>query len=49
MRPEDRIAYLSALETASTTDDLGPFRRLMGERLVETLADYVTARREGVG
>jgi hypothetical protein len=47
VRPEDRSAYLAALETASTTDDLSPFHRLMSERLADTLAAYVAALREG--
>jgi Fic family protein len=41
VRPEDRLAYLNALETASMRDDLAPFQRLMHERLKATLDDYV--------
>ncbi len=41
--PADRKGYLDALETASLADDLGPFQRLMHERLDATLADYLGA------
>jgi Fic family protein len=41
--PGDRKAYLDALETASLTDDLGPFQRLMHERLEATLDEYLGA------
>ena len=41
--PADRKAYLDALETASLTDDLGPFQRFMHERLEATLEDYLGA------
>jgi Fic family protein len=43
--PADRKAYLDALETASLTDDLAPFQRLMHERLEATLDDYLGALR----
>jgi Fic family protein len=46
VRPEDRAAYLDALETASVRDDLGPFQLLMHRRLNETLDDYLAAFRE---
>jgi Fic family protein len=46
--PADRAAYLQALETGSTTDDLKPFRRLMECRLADTLADYVSVPQESV-
>ena len=41
MRPEDRKAYLDALERASLADDLQPFQRLLHERLEATLDDYL--------
>jgi Fic family protein len=41
VRPEDRKAYLDALEHASLKEDLQPFQRLMHERLAATLEEYV--------
>ena len=41
--PEQRKAYLDALEHASLSDDLAPFQMLMLERLDETLAGYLEA------
>jgi Fic family protein len=46
VRPEDRKLYLDALEQASLAGDLGPFRRLMQERLDATLSEYVSALSE---
>jgi Fic family protein len=46
VRPEDRAAYLAALETGSVSDDLGPYRALMSRRLAETLEAYVAAIKE---
>lgn len=43
VRPEDRKAYLDALEHGSLADDLGAFQQLMHERLDATLADYLAA------
>jgi Fic family protein len=43
VRPEDRAAYLDALERASLTDDLEPFQTLMHGRLDDTLTDYLDA------
>ncbi len=43
VRPEDRLAYLDALEHASLTDDLQPFQTLMHRRLDDTLTGYVDA------
>jgi Fic family protein len=43
VRPEDRSAYLDALEHGSLKDDLEPFQTLMHRRLDETLTDYVDA------
>jgi Fic family protein len=48
IRPEDRAAYLAALETGSTTDDFAPYRALMSRRLAETLTDYVAVLKESV-
>jgi Fic family protein len=45
VRPEDRKAYLDALEDGSLTQDLQPFQMLMHRRLDETLTDYVDALR----
>ena len=41
VRPEDRAAYLAALETASVTGDVSLFRALMHARLLATTRDYV--------
>lgn len=43
VRPEDRKAYLDALETASVKDDHTPYATLMHRRLAETLDDYLQA------
>jgi Fic family protein len=48
VRPEDRKAYLDALERGSLAEDLAPFQLLMHERLDATLAGYVNAVREAV-
>jgi len=48
VRPEDRNAYLDALETASLTDDLAPFQAFMHQRLNATLADYLAALQESL-
>jgi Fic family protein len=48
VRPEDRAAYLAALEAASVSDDLAPFRLLMRARLADTLAAYVAVLKESV-
>jgi Fic family protein len=48
VRPEDRKAYLDALERGSLAEDLAPFQLLMHERLDTTLAGYVNAVREAV-
>lgn len=49
VRPEDRAAYLEALETASLAGDLTPFQTLMHERLDATLDAYLAAVRETAG
>ena len=43
VRPQDRAAYLSALEASSLGGDLATFRAMMSERLLATLTDYVAA------
>jgi Fic family protein len=48
VRPEDRKAYLDALERGSLAEDLAPFQLLMHERLDATLADYLSAVREAI-
>ncbi len=41
VRPQDRKAYLDALEHASLKEDLVPFQMFMHQRLDETLDDYL--------
>ncbi len=41
IRPQDRAAYLDSLETASTTNDLEPYRQIMYDRLDATLGEYL--------
>ena len=48
VRPEDRKAYLNALERGSLAEDLAPFQLLMHERLEATLVDYLSAVREAL-
>jgi hypothetical protein len=43
VRPQDRAAYLDALEHASINDDLEPFQIFMHQRLSTTLSDYLAA------
>jgi Fic family protein len=43
VRPQDRAAYLDALERASLADDLRPFQTLMHERLDATLVELLAA------
>jgi Fic family protein len=43
IRPDDRSAYLAALEAGSLTDDIKPFNDFMGKRLLATLDDYLAA------
>lgn len=47
VRPEDRVAYLAALEHASVTEDRQPFEDLLAQRLLATLDDYLKLLREG--
>jgi Fic family protein len=42
VRPEDRKAYLDALEHASVAGDLQPFQRFLHERLDATLVEYLS-------
>ncbi|HUN44385.1 MAG TPA: Fic family protein [Acetobacteraceae bacterium] len=46
VRPEDRPAYLTALQEAQAGRGDAAFRRLLYERLDATLDEYVTAARE---
>lgn len=48
VRPEDRKAYLDALENASTVGDLKPFQAFMHERLDATLAEYLSILQEAL-
>lgn len=48
VRPEDRKAYLDALERASLTDDGLPFQLVMHRRLDATLDDYLAVLREAL-
>lgn len=48
VRPEDRNAYLDALERGSPADDLRPFQTLMHERLDATLGEYLSALNEAL-
>ena len=48
VRPEDRAAYLAALEHGSLTEDRRPFQLFMHERLAATMADYARAFREAL-
>jgi hypothetical protein len=40
---QDRKHYLDALESASLTEDLGPFQLFTHQRLGATLDDYLAA------
>jgi Fic family protein len=46
VRPADRIAYLDALERASTHDDREPYEMLMSGRLYATLGEYLKILQE---
>jgi Fic family protein len=48
VRPEDRRAYLDALERGSLTEDLQPFQTFMHQRLDAPLKDYLSALREAL-
>ena len=49
VRPQDRAAYLQALETGSVAGDLEPLRQLTSARLAETLAQYAEVLKESGG
>jgi Fic family protein len=48
VRPEDRKAYLDALERGSLAEDLRPFQTLMHRRLDVTLGEYLSALQEAL-
>ena len=48
IRPDDRAAYLDALELASLTGDLAALQTLLATRLEATLDDYLEALAEGM-
>jgi Fic family protein len=48
VRPEDRLAYLQALQESQAGRGDEAFERLLYERLDATLADYLTALREAL-
>ena len=48
VRPEDRPAYISALERAHMTGDDQPFQQLMHNRLEATLDEYVALLEEAL-
>jgi len=47
VRPEDRGAYLDALEHASLRDDLKPFQTFLHQRLDATLGEHLSALEAG--
>lgn len=48
VRPEDRKAYLDALERASLAGDLLPFQIVMHERLDATMGEYLSVLQEAL-
>jgi Fic family protein len=48
VRPQDRRAYLDALEQGSLAGDLAPFQTIMHARLDSTLEDYLGVVREAL-
>ena len=46
VRPEDRLAYLQALQRDQTGQEDTDFRRLLYERLDASLSDYLSALRQ---
>ncbi len=48
VRPEDRAAYIEALQDTQSGHGHGAFDRLLYERLDATLAEYVSAAREAL-
>ncbi|MES1202473.1 MAG: Fic family protein [Pseudomonadota bacterium] len=47
IRPEDRLAYLDAIEKAQLSSDASAYNELMLQRLSETLSDYIGVLRQG--
>jgi hypothetical protein len=48
VRPADRLAYLRALQEAQAGRGSESFKRLLYERLDETLAEYVIAAQQAL-
>lgn len=48
VRPEDRLAYISALQQNRTEQGQEPFNRLLYERLDSTLGEYLSALKEAL-
>lgn len=48
IRPEDRTAYLSALEGAQLAGDYEPYQSMLVRRLHDTLVDYLEVVREAI-
>ncbi len=48
VRPEDRAAYIEALQSAQAGHGTDPFDRLLYERLDATLGEYVSAARQAL-
>jgi Fic family protein len=48
VRPEDRLAYLQALQESQAGPSDEAFRRLLYERLDATLAEYLSALQEAI-
>ena len=46
IRPSDRKRYIEAIEASQTGGDSGPYYVVLGERLADTLEDYVEKCRE---
>lgn len=49
VRPEDRLAYLRALQEAQAGQGTASFDRLLYQRLDATLEEYLSAAREALG
>lgn len=48
IRPDDRVAYLSALEQAQVADDSAAYQALLTRRLRDTLIEYLDVVREAL-
>ena len=48
IRPDDRTAYIAAIERAQLTEDGNAYHQLLTERLRETLIDYLDVVREAL-